>query len=120
MIDFNPWYVVWGVIVFVVGEIGRYLTKRWLEQHGNTLYKLLSRKLIPVVLDIAGIAYFVYIAIRLFWSTAPATKLDVLIGVGITIVLLMSASNLFNDLRSWARSLREESEKQVASAGGAS
>ncbi|HWT21669.1 MAG TPA: hypothetical protein VN280_22430 [Variovorax sp.] len=111
MTEFNPWYIAWGVIAFVLVETGKYLMKRWLDTHGDRLYNLLSWKTLPVFVDFVSVVVGIYFAFSLFLNSKPATKTDVLVAMGLTLLIVVSVANLADDLMRWKRAYLEAASK---------
>lgn len=101
-----------GVIaLWLVREIAGFLFKTKLEPHKQTVNRLMNKKLLFVIMDLALLCYFFWYAFFLFNSTEVATKKDVLIGLGLALFFTIQAMNLSDDLVQWARRYKELSRE---------
>lgn len=103
--------IVGVLALWVVREIAGFILKTKLEPHKQTVNRLLNKKLLFVVMDLAFLCYSFWSAFFLFNSAEVATKRDVLIGLGIALLFTIQTMNLFDDLVQWARRYKELSRE---------
>lgn len=99
--------------LWLLKEVATYCLKVMLERHRDTISRAINKRLWMVGFDLFALAYLVWAAFFLFNSTEPATKRDVLLACGWTLMFVISAVNFLDDLIQWARASRAQPMKPL-------